>query len=264
MNLPLLFLAALRCVCPAGTAENPSAVAPREPSGEPVAFRREAQAFHNSRARAQFCKVADISITNECAIFSFDAKGRISSICERDGGRELLSKPTPFIGVGLPKCGFLGADRMEMRDGLMVFSIPDGRGDVTLRPKPFASGCTFEIAGFNVPEALKLYVGRVQPACRKWQGRRANMMSDETAGVCLRTYEIFAENSCGGPYLQASVPSARAAGARFGLVAAVRGRLQRALQDMTLASGRPHSPGGGAWTLGGRDVHKLLAFFAAE
>ena len=195
--------------------------------------------------------VADISITNECAIFSFDAKGRICSICECAGGRGLLVNPTPFVGVGLPKCGFLGADRMEIRDGLMVFSIPGGRGDVTLRPKPFASGCTFEVAGFNVPEALKLYVGRVQPVCRKWQGRRANMMSDETAGVCLRPYEIFAETTCGGPYLQASVPSARAAGARFGLVAAVRGRLQKALQDMTLASGRPHSPGGGAWTLGG-------------
>ena len=194
--------------------------------------------------------VAEVSITNECAVFAFDGKGRIVSIRTREDGRELLARPTPFVGVRLPYCGFLGADRMELREGLMVFTVPGGRGDVALRPIPFASGCTFEVAGFNVPEAQRLYVGRVAPSCQKWQGGRANMMSDERAGVCLRAYDLFGENGCGA-YLQAHVPAARASGARFGLVAAVRGRLQKALQDLTLASGRPHSPGGGAWALGG-------------
>ncbi len=193
---------------------------------------------------------ADVSITNECAIFAFDAKGRITSIRERDGGRELLANPTPFVGVGLSNCGFLGADRMEMRDGLMVFSIPGGRGDVALRPKPFASGCTFEIADFNVPMAKQLYVGRMAPACNKWQGHRANMMSDGRSGVCVRPYDIFSGSGCGGAYLHVPIPVDRAKGARIGLVAASRDRLQAALQEMTLASGRPHSPGGGAWALG--------------
>ena len=142
--------------------------------------------------------VADISITNECAIFAFDGKGRITSIHERSSGRELLARPTPFIGIGLKNCGFLGADRMEIRDGTMVFSIPGGRGEVVLRSKPFVSGCTFEITDFNVPMAQQLYVGRLAPSCNKWQGRRANMMSDERSGVCVRSYDIFSEGGCGG------------------------------------------------------------------
>ena len=46
MTIPVLFFAAIRCVFPAGTADNPSAVAPLEMSGEPVAFWWDAQAFH--------------------------------------------------------------------------------------------------------------------------------------------------------------------------------------------------------------------------
>ena len=195
--------------------------------------------------------VADVATTNDCAIFTFDGKGCISSIREKASGAELLARPTPFVGVGLKNCGFLGADRMEVRDGLMVFSVPGGRGTVSLRLNAFFSGCTFEVAGFNVPEATRLYVGRVAPACSKWLGRRANMMSDEKAGVCLRPYDVFSECGSGGAYLQACIPLDRAVGGRVGLVAAARGRLQKALQDMTLVSGRPHSTGGGAWALGG-------------
>ena len=194
--------------------------------------------------------VADISITNECAIFAFDGKGRITSIHERSSGRELLARPTPFIGIGLKNCGFLGADRMEIRDGTMVFSIPGGRGEVVLHSKPFVSGCTFEITDFNVPMAQQLYVGRLASACNKWLGHRANMMSDERSGVCVRSYDIFSEGGCGGAYLHVRIPVDRAKGARIGLVAASRDRLQAALQELTLVSGRPHSPGGGAWALG--------------
>ena len=46
MTVTAFFLAALKCVFPVGTADNPSAVAPLEPSSEPVAFWWDAQAFH--------------------------------------------------------------------------------------------------------------------------------------------------------------------------------------------------------------------------
>ena len=196
------------------------------------------------------CVAADVAFTNDCAVLAFDGKGRITSVRERGGTRELLARPTPFVGVGLSNCGFLGADGMELRDGLMVFSILGGRGKVSLRPCPFATGCSFEVAEFNVPGAIQLYVGRMAPACNKWQGRRANMMSDEAHGVCVRPYDVFAEGGCGGAYLHARIPPDRAVGAKIGIVAAPRASLQKALQDMTIASGRPHSTGGGAWAIG--------------
>ena len=46
MTVTAFFLAALKCVFPVGTVDNPSAVAPVEPSSEPVAFWWDAQAFH--------------------------------------------------------------------------------------------------------------------------------------------------------------------------------------------------------------------------
>ena len=42
----VLLFATVNCVFPAGTADNPSAVVPIEPSGKPVAFWWDAQAFH--------------------------------------------------------------------------------------------------------------------------------------------------------------------------------------------------------------------------
>ena len=194
---------------------------------------------------------ADVALTNECATFTFNDKGQLASIREQGSGRELLVRPAAFASLQLKSGAARPAERLEARDGQLVFSFAKGAGRLALRPVPFAGGCTFEVTEVAEmpPDAQELIFG-LTPACGKWPGYRANMRSDEASGVCLRPYDLFSRTNLGrGLYVH--VPAARARGARFGLVGAARPRLQGALQAMTLASGRPHSLGGGAWTQGG-------------
>ena len=194
--------------------------------------------------------VADIALTNDCATLAFDANGRLVSVKSNADGRELAASATSFIRIRSGNGDFQDADRMEMRDGKLVFYISGGKaGRISLRPARFPGGYSFTVEEAVVPSATHVYVGRMSPSCRRWIGRYANMMSDEKSGVCVRPYDIFSQAGC-GEVLYVQMPKARAQGARFGLVAAPRAHLQKALQAMTIVSGRPHSTAGGAWSLG--------------
>lgn len=200
---------------------------------------------------AAACGAETISLTNECATFSFDGRGRIASIRESGSGRELLMRQTPFVALRMNAGVERPAERLETDGGLFVFTLSHGAGRVVLRPTGFQGGFTFEVAeASGIPQdAAALVVGRTAPACRKWLGRRANMQSDDESGVCVRAYDLFGDMECGDT-LCAVLPADKMRGARFGIVAAERARLQAALQAMTIASGRPHSAAGGAWALG--------------
>ena len=200
---------------------------------------------------AAACGMETIALTNECATLSFDGRGRIASIREAGSGRELLMRPTPFVALRLDAGEERPAEQLDLRDGFLEFALAQDAGRVALRPVPFAGGVTFEVAEVTgvPPCAAALVVGQTAPACREWLGRRANMQSDDESGVCVRAYDLFGDMECGDT-LCAVLPADKMRGARFGIVAAERSRLQAALQAMTLASGRPHSPAGGAWALG--------------
>ena len=204
----------------------------------------------SARCAEMVCDAGTVVLSNACARLTFDSAGRIVSAKENATGRELIAAPTHFVGVTAEGGAFAGAASMEMRGGLLVFAFPGGRGTVALRPAAFDGGFTFAIEDSNVASAKTICAGRVAPACRKWTGRMANMMSDEKGGVCVRPYDLFSGFGCASGILQAEIPAGKAKGARFGIVAADRDSLQRALQAMTIDSGRAHSPAGGAWALG--------------
>ena len=204
----------------------------------------------SARCAEMVCDAGTVVLSNACARLTFDSAGRIVSAKENATGRELIAAPTHFVGVTAEGGAFAGAASMEMRGGLLVFAFPGGRGTVALRPAAFDGGFTFAIEDSNVASAKTICAGRVAPACRKWTGRMANMMSDEKGGVCVRPYDLFSGFGCASGILQAEIPAGKAKGARFGIVAADRDSLQRALRAMTIDSGRTHSPAGGAWALG--------------
>ena len=131
--------------------------------------------------------VADIALTNDCATLAFDANGRLVSVKSNADGRELAASATSFIRIRSGNGDFQDADRMEMRDGKLVFYISGGKaGRISLRPARFPGGYSFTVEEAVVPSATHVYVGRMSPSCRRWIGRYANMMSDEKSGVCVR------------------------------------------------------------------------------
>ena len=189
-----------------------------------------------------------LALTNEHVTVTFDDKGCVTSLRERATSRELVA-PGAFVGISLEKCGFLGADRAELKDGRLVFGFPGNFGSVAVKVEPFEGGWTFAFESVDVPKAKRVFVGRLCPSFGTYFGTRANMVSDGASAVCLRPYDLHAAMACMKGFLFASVEAGRAAGARVGLAAGPRANVVPMLKAMTKVSGRAHSPGGGAWTL---------------
>ncbi|MBR2982350.1 MAG: hypothetical protein IKC80_03880 [Kiritimatiellae bacterium] len=193
----------------------------------------------------------EFKLEGDLSTVIFDGLGRVVSLKEKDSARELLAKPTPFVGVGETMGGrYVGSVRSERSGDLFKFFFAEKKGEVVLKVENFNGGFTFTVVDFTVPDSKALYVGRMAPVPKKWIGRRANMASDEKSGLCVRAYDLYSEMHSGGHLLQVRIPVERAVGSRFGIVGAPREKLQASLQAMTLASGRPHSAAGGAWALG--------------
>ena len=146
------------------------------------------------------------------------------------------------------------AARMERNGDVSVYSFPFESSFVSLKSENFGEGHTFKIVDSRLPEGSRLRAGCLAPAPLKWFGRRANLSSDETSGICVRAYDLYSALGCPRDFIFANVPSDKATGARFGIVAAPRTKIQSALQAMTVASGRPVSRAGGAWALGSEEA----------
>lgn len=194
-------------------------------------------------------RCGDLSLSNDHSELTFDKRGRIVSVKERESGRELLEKPAAFAVLRLSSGREVAAESMERRGDVLLLQIPFEGSFVSLRGESFGDGCTFRITDCRLPQDSRLFIGRMVPSPEKWLGKRANMASDEKSGLCVRPYDIFSSMMCAKRFLCVVIPSDRAAGAGFGIVAAPRRRLRKALQSMTLVSGRPYTLAGGPWAL---------------
>ena len=143
MNIPSLFLVVLRCVFPAGTAENPSAVAPLEPSGEPVAFWWDAQAFH----------IGD----NAYAWKDLNAKPENGSTFKIDLGKTVNREKLVLEGriktdasrYRIGRFGQIG--NADVKTRVDVDAVADG----TLRCYFYASGMTLDYVTLPMSSAVK-------------------------------------------------------------------------------------------------------------
>lgn len=189
-----------------------------------------------------------LSLTNEHVTVDFDDKGGVSSVRERATSRELVT-PSAFAGIALTNCGFLAANRTEFRDGRLVFSFPEEHGSISLRAVPFEGGWTFRVDELSAPSATAVYAGRFAPRFGSFVGRRANMVSDRRSAMCVRPYGLEHRAQCAPNMIGAKLVPVSTTGASFGVAAGPRARMPAMLKAMTVASGRAHSTGGGAWTL---------------
>ena len=194
---------------------------------------------------------AGVSVTNDCAVMTFDGAGRVTSLVERASGRELLAAPATFCYTGDGK--YVQPERMEARGAdtfAWIFPAKDGGGEAVFKITSFGPGWTIEVLDCTVPTATDLYFGRLIPACTKHVGRIANMLSDDGHGVCLRGYRAKCRMAVGSD-IRVNVEKRHGfTGTKAGLVAATRQDLVPALRKMTEAAGAFRTVNGGAWSLG--------------
>ena len=188
-----------------------------------------------------------------CSVLSIDELGRIASLREKSSGRELVRQAEPMFAAKFSD-GKVEVPRAATRraDGRLVYSGFGSReGEVVLSCEKFDGGWTFKIESVTLKGLSSIACGQVSPTCLTYCGKLVNGFSDATDGVVLRGYGYRAKMSAAGSRLSvAYLADAPIAGEKFGLAAARRADMPKALRAMTLAAGIPHSSTGGGWSLG--------------
>jgi hypothetical protein len=186
------------------------------------------------------------------AVLRMDESARIVSIREKATGRELVAKPSPFLRATFE--GGAAAESSSLRpSGKGGYEARFGKreGSVAFDVEPYFGGWTFRIRKVTLEGVKSLQAGRIVPACGKYVGNLANMVSDDDSGVCLRAFSTTALYQCASFWLAVVLPAEGGfEGQAFGLAAGPRADLQAMLRGMTLESGVPRSDCGGAWSLG--------------
>lgn len=184
-----------------------------------------------------------VSLTNSFVTLDIDRAGKIASIRERATGRELVERPMPGV-VAVAKDGRETSPTSFSRRGdALVWRF--ARGEAALSVKPFEGGWSFRLDRATVPDAAG-YMVRIFPVMHRYVGWRANILSDDSSAVSLRVYDLKSEMRVTGSFVSATLLP----GATVGLAAGPRADFPAMMRAMTLESGAPHTPGGGAWSIG--------------
>ncbi|MDD4018082.1 MAG: hypothetical protein PHV28_09055 [Kiritimatiellae bacterium] len=203
-----------------------------------------------------------VAWTNDMAVLTFDAAGRVLSLKERESGRELVSKDVFLFASTPAKC--LYPNKLEaLGDGRFRWSFPSDSGSVTLKIRSFGLGWSFEVVEFGVRDAENLYLAWLTPTCRKWTGRVLNMISDDDSGVIVRSPEPetgIHSRDRKSLFLHVQRQIAPFVGRRGGIVAGPRAKLQEAMRQMTLDAGVYRTTCSGAWSLGNQTVRGSYLF----
>lgn len=193
-----------------------------------------------------------VAYTNRFVVMGLDGLGRISTLRERETGRELIHGARPMVEVETAS-GRKRANRLKRAaDGSLLFRVASGGGDVRLSVHPFSdSGWIFRCEEVTVPHCTGVSFCRISPVCKKWVGTMANLLSDESSGVMVRALDLPLEmRSRNGTLDVRGEVSHGWLGMRAGICAGPREVLPQMARQMALAGGVPFSTLGGPWSLG--------------
>ncbi|MDD4017288.1 MAG: prolyl oligopeptidase family serine peptidase [Kiritimatiellae bacterium] len=195
---------------------------------------------------------AGVSVTNDCAVMTFDGAGRVTSLVERASGRELAGTPKHFVYVGDVK--YVTPEKLEPCGSdtfKWTFPANKGGGEVVLSVKSFGPGWEVVVVSADVPGSTALYFGQIQARHTKYQGRLTCMYSDDESALCVRSYTADSIMTCHNNILWVKVPVKRGyAGKKLGIIACPRKDIIPALRKLTEVAGAPRTVNGGAWSLG--------------
>ena len=185
-----------------------------------------------------------VSLTNSFVTLDIDGRGRIASIRERATGRELVEKPQPGVFAVTDGGKEIRPTAFSCRGGSLVWHF-DGGAEAAFSVRPFDGGWRFTLERAGVPGASG-YTVRIMPVMRRYAGWRANILSDERSAISMRVYDLKSPMRVTSSFLSVTLTP----GVSFALAAGPRGDFLKMMRSMTVDSGFPHNPGGGAWSIG--------------
>lgn len=167
--------------------------------------------------------------------------------------------PLPAYGFYLRHADDITFENVRLKllshdDRVPILSEDSGvRGDLTCRGPfgevrfgltPFKGGQRFTCEKLALKDGDE-YAYALSPACCKYLGWRANILSDDTNAVALRVYSPKAKMFVSHTEISAVVKE----GDSFGYASGPRKGFRKRLAAMSLDSGAPCTKAGGAWSL---------------
>ncbi|MDD2456061.1 MAG: hypothetical protein PHE10_07010, partial [Kiritimatiellae bacterium] len=193
--------------------------------------------------------------------YSFSSEGRLQSVREKAGGRELVTLDNPWVRV-VTADGKTEYPTALRRDGdRLVFAFRGGE-ELVETVRPFDGGFSFTVEKCGFAEPRQVVIAHLRPAVTNYMGDMANAASDDESGICLRAGEYETEMSGHSrKLLTVSVPAGfSAVGKRAFIAAGPRATLVGKLKNMVLATGLAHSKAGGPWSADPGVVHGSYMF----
>ena len=199
------------------------------------------------------------TLKDDFATLAFDTCGRIASLKETAGGRELVGQAVPFAQLSAERRTF-GVRRMARNGENFVLTFSGRMGEVELAARSFGGGWEFKVVRSTVKNGAELSFCRVMPSCDRWKGLFVNAWSDGKSAVCVRSGDLFA-NPLARKVLSVDVEAGRELVGRTAyLSAGPRAGFIGQLKAMTLAAGAPHSGNGGAWAMDSDEARRSYLF----
>ena len=210
-----------------------------------------------------FAAVLAAAFTNDIATLEIDRAGRVTSLRERESGRELVTNRVSFCWLQRNGRRVYASSAVPRAHDALAFAFSDAAGELVLSFRSFGGGwtitaetCTVDSAAFDV-----LVPVRIQPMTVAHKGDMLNMLSDDRSGVVVRAYDesMAMALDVTGVFARTDVTK-DVAGHRFGLVAGPREKLIPALKGLQRETGTVLSEAGGAWSLEA-PVNRLSTLF---
>jgi len=191
------------------------------------------------------------AFTNRYAVLSISPNGRLAGISSQTTGRSLSARSTALVSAVLGTGAQIRTCRVQpLADQRLRFFFREDPGWVDLRISEQSDFFDIEVLACTVKNVERLTFFEAASALTTYRGEMANMLSDETEGICLRGYDLPVEMSVSGDNLRLQTTRAHGlTGWRGGLAVAPRAELPAVLQRMTRHAGVPFSVHGGAWAL---------------
>jgi hypothetical protein len=190
---------------------------------------------------------------NDYAIFVIGINGQLLSCrlkaTDKEDERELLKSPAPIGSLGLKSGQTLFGRRASIdAEGRLLIGFGQQSGHVRILPRMEDDYLVLTVDELTVPEVNSVYFCRLSTVMEDYVGQMAGLVSDDEAGLCLRSLSLgvdtrFAQRA---PQMQAWTTAAHdLCGHSVALVAAQRAKLRPILQELAKREAVPHSLHGG-------------------
>ena len=203
---------------------------------------------------------ASVVVEDEDVALRFDA-GRLMSLKEKAGGRELVRVVAPWVSYHDAKGRWIMSESQERRaDGSVAFLFKDG-GRVVERFEKVDGDIKFTVVESTLKDVAKVIPGYLRPACTNYVGGMAAALSDDASVVCMRSCDYALLMQTTPESLSVSVAKPHDfVGKSFVLVAGPRDGFLPRVRKVVKASGLAYSEAGGPWSLGSPQTRQSYLF----